>query len=197
MILNDMSADTKKSIITIAGKPGSGKSTTSKRIASELGLAHYSSGDFFRAISKERGVDLLTANKEAETDTSIDERVDSMLRDLGDTQDNFVVDSRMAWHWMPYSFRVYLDLDLTVAAARILESLDDARLEHETIPTDVAGYAQDLETRLASESKRYQTLYRADPYNTANYDLVVDTAVNGPDAVITTITNAYQRWLLG
>ena len=104
----------KKHIITIAGKPGSGKSTTSKAVAHSLGFTHFSSGDFFRAIGKERGIDVFQANLVAEAEEDIDHLVDEKLRTLGENEDNMVIDSRMAWHWMPYSFRVYLDLDLSL-----------------------------------------------------------------------------------
>jgi len=185
----------KKHIITIAGKPGSGKSTASKASAQALGFQHFSSGDFFRAIGKERGIDVFQANLVAEAEVEIDHLVDEKLRNLGTTEDNMVIDSRMAWHWMPYSFRVYLDLDLLVAAERILESLDDARMEVEDIPDNPAAYAARLQSRLDSETKRYRSLYDANPYNPANYDLVIDTAVNGPEAVQELIAEEFNQWI--
>jgi len=185
----------KKHIITIAGKPGSGKSTASKAIAHKLNFQHFSSGDFFRAIGKERGIDVFQANLVAEQEVDIDHLVDEKLRNLGSTEDNMVIDSRMAWHWMPYSFRVYLDLDLLVAAERILESLDDARMEVEDIPTSPAAYAARLQDRLDSETKRYRSLYDVNPYNPGNYDLVIDTALNGPETVQNLIAEGFNEWL--
>ena len=185
----------KKHIITIAGKPGSGKSTASKAVAEALSFQHFSSGDFFRAIGKERGIDVFQTNLVAEQEQEIDHLVDEKLRNLGASEDNMVIDSRMAWHWMPYSFRVYLDLDLLVAAERILESLDDARMEAEDIPDNPAEYAARLQDRLDSETKRYRSLYDANPYNPANYDLVVDTAQNGPEAVQEVILTKFNDWL--
>lgn len=185
----------KKHIITIAGKPGSGKSTASKGVAKRLEYQHFSSGDFFRAIGKERGVDVLQTNLIAEQEKEIDFLVDQRLRDLGAAEDRMVIDSRMAWHWMPYSFRVYLDLDLEVAAARILETIDDARMSAEEIPDTPAAYAARLEERLMSETKRYRALYNANPYDTTNYDLVVDTALHGPHEVQLLILQRYEEWL--
>ena len=185
----------KKHIITIAGKPVSGKSTASKAVAELLGFKHFSSGDFFRAIGKERGIDVFQANIVAEQEVDIDHLVDEKLRNLGTAEDNMVIDSRMAWHWMPYSFRVYLDLDLLVAAERILESLDDARMEVEDIPENPATYAARLQDRLDSETKRYRSLYDVNPYNPANYDLVIDTAVNGPEAVQEMIAEQFNNWI--
>ncbi len=183
----------KKHIITIAGKPGSGKSTTSKNLAKALGYTHFSGGDLFRMIAKERGVDVYQNNVIAESDVSIDERVDTKLREIGSTQDNLVIDSRMAWHWMPYSFKVYLDLDVTFAAKRILENIDAERMSIEHIPADLVQYAQELEKRLQSESKRYMNLYTQNPYDVNNYDCVVDTAVYNQEQVTQLILEAYTQ----
>jgi cytidylate kinase len=183
----------KKHIITIAGKPGSGKSTTSSLVAEALQFKKFSSGDFFREIAKERGIDVLEANKTAEDEKEIDHMVDQKLRELGSNHDQMVIDSRMAWHWMPYSFRVYLDLDLIVAAERIIANHKGR--QDENIPTSVEAYAQLLQARLASESKRYMNLYQVNPYDPANYDLVVDTAVHNPQAVQKLILEGYENWL--
>lgn len=187
----------KKEIITIGGRPGSGKSTTAKGIAARLGYTHFSSGDLFRAVSHERGHDVLTSNLEAEKAdgvSEIDQLVDQRLREIGSQQNQFVIDSRMAWHWMPYSFRVFLDLDLQTAAERILDDMTPERIKAEHIPSDPARYAVSLEDRLASESRRYRKMYDVDPYELSNYDLVVDTKIHGPEAVIGFVIEQYFKW---
>lgn len=185
----------KKHIITIAGKPGSGKSTASKAVATTLGYKHFSSGDFFRAVGKERGIDVFQTNLVAEQEKEIDFLVDQKLRDLGSAEDNVVIDSRMAWHWMPYSFKVYLDLDLVIAAERILSTLDDARMEVEDIPETPQAYAERLQGRLDSEIRRYDNLYQANPYDVSNYDLVIDTAANNPQQVQELILHGFKNWI--
>jgi cytidylate kinase len=187
----------KKYIITIAGKPGSGKSVSSKQLASLLGYQHFSSGDLFRAIGKEHGIDdVREINLAAERgELDVDELVDQRLRDIGSTEGDIVIDSRTAWHWIPESFKVYLDLDLETAAKRILKGIDSFRMEHEHIPNDPNEYALLLEERLASESRRYKKLYDVDPYDTSNYDLVVDTSTNTVEQVVSNILKNYKEWL--
>jgi len=185
----------KKHIITIAGRPGSGKSTASKGIAEELGYQHFSSGDLFRAIGKERGIDVTQTNVAAEKDVDIDYLVDQRLRDIGSNEDQIVIDSRMAWHWMPYSFRVYLDLNLEVAATRILANMTKERMESEHIPSNSHEYAAALQHRLDLEARRYKSLYDVNPYDHSNYDLVVDTNAHGPQEVLEEILAAYKEWL--
>lgn len=185
----------KKHIITIAGRPGSGKSTTSKGVAEELGYQHFSSGDLFRAIGKERGINVTQTNLAAEKDGDIDYLVDQRLRDIGATEDQIVIDSRMAWHWMPYSFKVYLDLDLETAARRILQNIEPARMESEHIPSDPSEYAAALQDRLDSEARRYEALYSVNPYDHANYDLVVDAHALDVEEVLQEILVKYKQWL--
>lgn len=181
-------------IITIGGKPGSGKSTISKRLASELGYKHFSSGDLFRAIAREKNISVDKINLLAESDPSIDNMVDQKLRDLGTTESEIVIDSRMAWHWIPHSFKVYLELDLAIAADRIYNAHNKERFQNEEAASSVDEYRAQLETRLSSEAKRYMALYNVHPYDPAHYDLVIDTYTNNPDQVIEMILAGYKAW---
>ena len=185
---------TKKHIITIAGRPGSGKSITSKTVATALGYDHFSSGDLFRKLGEEQGLDVLHTNLNAEQNKAIDVAVDERLRQIGDTQDNLVIDSRTAWHWIPQSFKVFLDLELDVAAQRIILNMDQERMLSENVPSNPHEYAVQLQERLDSETRRYRNLYEIDPYNTSNYDLVVDTDANNVEQVVEIIQKAYQDW---
>ncbi len=185
----------KKHIITIAGRPGSGKSTTAKAVAARLGFEHFSSGDLFRALAKEHDIDVLQANLTAEQNAEIDHLVDGRLRELDTLADKLIVDSRTAWHWMPDSFKVFLNLDLTIAAQRILSDMSDSRMDSEHIPRDPAQYALILQRRLDSEARRYKTLYDIDPYDMNNYDLVVDTAANDAKRVTELVVQGFENWL--
>lgn len=190
-----MDSVTKKHIITIAGQPGSGKSATSKLVAEKLGLEHFSSGDLFRRLGEERGMDVLHANQNAEKNSQIDHLVDEELRRIGREENNLVIDSRTAWHWMPDSFKVFLDLDFDTAAVRIASHLDEARMASENIPADTHEYAKQLQERFDSEAKRYMNLYQINPYTHSNYDLVVDTKNNNLEQVTQIILDSYTKWL--
>ncbi len=185
----------KKQIITVAGRPGSGKSTASKALAEHLGYQHFSSGDLFRAIGAERGInDVRQTNIVAEKQVDIDHLVDQRLRSIGSSEDQIVIDSRMAWHWMPFSFKVYLELDLEVAAYRILSNMTQERRQSEHVPEDPKEYARMLQERLDSEAKRYKTLYNVNPYDHANYDLVIDTNLHNQEDVLKIILERYEKW---
>lgn len=185
----------RQTIITIAGRPGSGKSTTAKAVARMLGYEHFSSGDLFREMVHSLGFDLATGILHAEQNSQIDLAVDQKLRDLGESSEKLVIDSRMAWHWMPSSFRVFLDLESVVAAQRIINQMDDERRRVENISDDPAIYAAQLDERLASEARRYSTLYGVNPYVPDHYDLVIDTKNTSPDETAQLIVETFERWL--
>jgi cytidylate kinase len=185
----------KKHIITIAGRPGSGKSTTAKAVAAKLGFRHFSSGELFRSAGKEKGLDVLQANLSSEQNKELDDLVDSRLQEIGQTEDEMVIDSRTAWHWIPDSFKVFLDLDLLTAAQRIAGKNDQTREGSEDTNQDPAEYAKVLQSRLESESRRYKALYDIDPYIMDNYDLVIDTAKHDIEEVVDLVVAGYRDWL--
>src|SRR5438552_18231228 len=116
----------KKQIITIAGSLGSGKSSTARAVATALGYRHFSSGDLFRQLAVERGQSIEAMNISAEVQRDIDLKVDNLLQEMYRMADRMVIDSRMAWHWMPASFKVFLVLDPATAAERIFAQLQAA-----------------------------------------------------------------------
>jgi cytidylate kinase len=185
----------KKHIVTIAGRPGSGKSTAAKLVAVDLGFQHFSAGDLLRSIGKEMGLDILQTNLTAEENAELDRRVDQRLRDIGEQDDRQVVDARLAWHWMPTSFKVFLDLDLGMAAERIIGGMGEARLLSEHIPSDPTEYSRILQRRLDSEIRRYRRRYDVDPLDTGNFDIVVDTKFNNIEQTSAVIVNGFQSWL--
>lgn len=183
----------KSEIITIAGTLGSGKSSTAKRIATELGYLHFSSGDLFRAMAAERGINIEEINQRAELEHEIDHAVDERLRELSKEKD-LVVDSRMAFHWMPNSFKVFLNLDPRVAAERIYRHIQEEGRDSQTGESVDTIYANTL-ARRESELKRYMHLYGVNPSDLSQYDLVVDTEKNNLDAVVETVLREYRNWL--
>ena len=183
----------KKSIITIAGKPGSGKSSTADLVASRLGYARHSSGDFMRAIARRRGVSINTLSEIAESDETIDFEIDEENKKLNDAAD-IVVDARLAFHFIPESFKVYLDLDLPTAARRIFGQRHPSRKESGEAAQTPREMEALIAARLASEKKRYRHLYGIDHTDPRNFDLVINTAHHSLPEVADIIVEEYQKW---
>lgn len=184
----------KKHIITISGKPGSGKSSTADKVAELLSYTRHSSGDMVRSILKQKGMTLEKYNSEAEDDHDLDALVDERLRALRDMED-IVVDSRLGFYWLPESFKVYLDLDLSVATARIYkDTVSNSRRSGEDA-SSLDEVARMVEKRVASERNRFKAMYNVDPYNTSHFDLVIDTSNHSPQTVALTVFDTYKQWL--
>ena len=191
-----MEDTTKKHIITISGMLGAGKSTTAKQLAEELGYLHFSSGDLMRAIGKEHGIDdIRQVNLENEKDHKFDYLVDERLRQIGKNENEIIIDSRRAWHWIPGAFKVFLDISLDDAVPRIMASISPERRTTEHIPDDPKEYKKLLKERMDSENRRYDKLYGVDLYDLSQYDLVIDTMNNPFDAVVEEVLTAYRLWL--
>ncbi len=157
--------------ITISGEPGSGKSTIAKLLAQKLNYKHMSSGDFMRQMAEERGVTLLELSQQAEHDDAIDKEIDERTTQLGAEQDDFVMDSRLAFHFIPDAVKLFLTVDPNEAARRIFEQKREDEKTNVTLEQTKANIA----ARIASERKRYQAYYGFDYFDQSNYDLVVDT----------------------
>jgi len=183
----------KRELITIAGSLGAGKSSTAKKVAQALGFRHFSSGDLFRKIAAERGESVEATNLSAEVQKDIDFKVDNLLKKMGRTEEKLVIDSRMAWHWMPDSFKVFLALDTDSAAERIFNDVQSKRRLSEDAST-LSDVRTSIERRFASEQKRYLALYGVDPTDPNNFDLVINTKENSLDAVVDTVLKAYAVW---
>jgi cytidylate kinase len=167
-------------IVTISGRPGSGKSAVAKSLAHRLGLDHVSAGDFMRAMAGERGTTILELSRIAESDDEIDREIDARTVRLGEECDGFVMDARLAWHFLPMSIKVFLDVTPEVAAARIYGA--GRATENENV--DSAATRRAIEARIASERQRYRDYYGVDYLDSAQFDLVVDTSERTIEEVV-------------
>jgi len=183
----------RKQIITIAGSLGSGKSSTARAVASALGFRHFSSGDLFRKFAVERGESIEAMNISAEVQRDIDLKVDNLLQEMYRTDDRIVIDSRMAWHWMPLSFKVFLVLDPNTAAERIFNHLQDEGRMSEAA-TSVQEVRESIDRRSASEQKRYAALYGVNATDALNFDIAINTKHNDLKTVTAIVCAAYHAW---
>tara|TARA_Y100000310_G_scaffold61961_1_gene57202 strand:- start:6951 stop:7529 length:579 start_codon:yes stop_codon:yes gene_type:complete len=167
-------------IITISGKPGSGKSTVAKIIAKRLNLKHYSIGDFMRDIAKEKDVSLLELGKTAEKERWVDDELDKRQIELGKKKDDFVIDSRLGFYFIPKSIKVYLDVDLEESAKRIF----NAKRKDEKDNLSLEKTIENVKKRMKSEVLRYKKYYGINYYNKKHYDFVVDTSGVSIDKVV-------------
>lgn len=166
-------------IITISGTPGSGKSTVAKAISKALKLKHFSAGDFMRALAADKGVSLAELSKEAEKSDKIDREIDQRTVELFKREENFVIDSRLAFHFAPKSLKVikiFLICNTKEAARRIYGDVISNRRSVESDIKTQKDAEKAIAGRMKSEVKRYKKYYGVDYMAENNYDLVLDTS---------------------
>ena len=176
-------------IITISGKAGSGKSTIAKMLSKKLKLKHYSIGDIMRKMAAEKRMTLLELNKLAEKDKAIDFELDSRLKKLGKTEDNFVIDGRLTAFFIPHAdARIFLEANDKVRAQRIMK---DKR--HHEKSKNLKEMLKSIETREKSEKKRYRKYYNVDYTDKKLYNCVIDTTKMAPNQIVDKIIKFVKR----
>ncbi|MBU0649296.1 cytidylate kinase family protein [Patescibacteria group bacterium] len=163
-------------IISFSGPPGSGKSTIAKMFAQYLDWPRYYVGQMRRQAAAKRGMTLEEYNKLGETDPSTDREVDEWMKELGAKQDNFIIEGRTAWHFIPHSLKIYVDVEEKTGAQRILNQLKSKQRKKEAEKFETIDQIMTVNRqRMASDKKRYKKYYGIDAFNKKNYDLVADT----------------------
>lgn len=174
--------------ISITGDLGSGKSTVCRYLKESYNLNVYSIGLIQRTLAQKYNMDIYTFNKYMESHTEIDEEIDKELTKIGKRDEDMVLDSRMAWHFVPDSFKVYLSVQLDEAAKRVMK---DERGKVEAYAS-LSEAKQKLAERKMSENLRYITKYGVDCSNPGNYDLIIDTTCICPKQVAKKIMAAVK-----
>ena len=185
--MNAVSITTK---ISITGDLGSGKSVVSKILKQLLGFEIYSTGKVQREIAARLGMSTLELNQFAENHPEIDDEIDSAFIRLNAVPEGLIVDARLAWFFMPASFKVFLTVPIQEAARRIMN--DPTRNSEKY--ADTLQAVQELRARKASENERFLEKYNADCAKLSNFDLVIDTAEFTPEQVAEQIVTGYRAW---
>jgi cytidylate kinase len=178
--------------ITVNGDLGSGKSTVSVGLAERLGLRRISVGDLYREMARQRGMTALQINLHAELDDAIDGTVDKMQKEIAESGEQVVMDSRLAWHFFTHGYKVHLITEPTVAARRVLGRPANEVENYATLEEA----KQRLRSRSESERQRFLTRYHADKHALRNYDLVCDTTRARPEEVVDLVAEAIEGRLV-
>lgn len=182
----------KRHIISLGGELASGKGTVSKILMEKLNFGVYRNGDYFRKLAKDMGMDVTTFNEYVMNHTEIDKQIENSASEYAKTHDNFIIDARLGWYAVPESFKVYLKVDIDVAAERAF--LDDLRKSTEKFAT-VEEQKADMQKRYKIENERYWNLYGVRKEDESNYDFVLNTTNLTPEEVADRIKQEYEKWL--
>lgn len=176
-------------IISISGRPGSGKSTIGKMLAKKLGYDYISVGDLRGEIASEKGMTIDELNELGLEQSWTDKEVDKKTEELGKTKDNLVVDGRMAWYFIPDSIKVFFDVDLNIAAERIFKN---QRPDEKPVES-IREMKQVLSNRMENTQKRLKKWYGVNYLNFSNYDILIDTTGQSPESVLEKLLLAIDK----
>jgi len=167
-------------VVTVAGPPGSGKSTAGRTVAAALGLEYRSAGDEFRAAAARRGMDLAAYGAYAEAHPEVDRALDDAMQALATP--GRLLDGRIQGALCHRAHRPVWALVVTAA-----EEARVARVAGRDggPPAEVRAA---LRAREESEHRRYRAFYGID-VDREPADLTVDATVAGPDEVARTIVD--------
>lgn len=183
--------------ITITGNLGSGKSSVAK-ILKEKGYEIISTGNIFRQLAMDKGLSVEEFNQQVNEaasrgDRSVDKMIDDMTAKIGKERDNVVFDSRLAWHFAPESFKVFVITDIDEASRRVFH--DSLRAGSESYASQEAC-KKALINRQKLETVRYREIYDLDYYDMGNYNLVIESTSASPAEIAQEILDkmaAYQN----
>jgi CMP/dCMP kinase len=171
-------------IIAISGKSGCGNTTVCGLLAERLGitLINYT----FRAMAVDRGIGFEEMLKLANEDPgySYDRALDAKQVELAHAGGDCVIGSRLAMWLLPdATLRLYLAGSLEVRAARI----------HHREGDDLAAKLAFTRERDASDHRRYLTIYGIDNDDLSAADLVINSELWKPEAIVEIVVAALEH----
>lgn len=178
--------------ITLTGNLGSGKSTDCKILRDKYGFEIYSTGTVQRQLAQEMNLTVLEMNQLMCSDSKYDSMIDdATMRISKENQDKDIVfDSRLAWHFVEKSFKVFLMVSLDVAASRVMNDNRGAVESYKSIEDAKEQLAQ----RAANETARYKELYNVEYFDFGNYNLVLDSTYCAPETVVEVLMREAKAW---
>ena len=179
--------------ITIAGDLGSGKSTVANHLISNINYRIESAGLIFRRLAEQHGMTAKEFNQFIESNPKYDNMVDDTIKEMGAKEENIIFDSRLAWYFVPKSFKIYMYVDVDTATARIFN--DKGRVSESY--SDMATAKKEIIERRESEVLRYKTFYNIDINNYSNYDFIIDTSHATKDEVNEAVLSNFKAFEKG
>lgn len=177
--------------ISITGDLGSGKSTVAKELCKNLGYTYMSTGKIQRNLALELGMNTLEFNKYTDENLHIDDYIDNKLKEINQVSQPHVLDSRLAWHFVRPTFKIYLMVLDEVAAERVLK--DNSRIG-EAQAMDIQSKIKELRQRRESENQRFEKNYGVKPRLFQDFDAIVDTSTATIEEVTTLLIDLYKKY---
>ena len=166
--------------ITLAGMPGSGKSTLRQKIAKRFHLQVKGTGDFMRTIAQKHGYNDITQFlvEYVSHHPEVDHEVDGAQKQFGQDHQDFVLDAHLGFLFVPDSIKIFLKCDPEEMARRIF-SAKRATEAAKDLTEAMEANRQRIETMRTN----FKKLYDVDMHDESNFDFVLDTTHLTPKEV--------------
>lgn len=172
--------------LTISGLSGTGTTTIAKMLLEELGIRYVYTGDIFRQMARERGMDVTEFGDYVSDHPEIDRELDRRQVELARETD-ILIEGRLAGY-MAYSsgapsYKIWLDATPVERARRVAGR--EAK--------DIAGVVEENRRREEGNRQRYLTIYDFDIDDTSFYDINIDTTGLTPGAIFGMIISDMRK----
>jgi len=155
--------------ISISGPPGAGTSTVARILAENLGMEYINSGDIFREMAREKGMPLGEFGNYAKEHEEVDLELDRRQVEIARTRP-VILEGRLSGFMLHRekvpSFRIWIDADPEIRAARVLEREGG----------DILQKMRENDDREKCDKERYRRLYGADYADPSVYTLLIDSS---------------------
>lgn len=177
---------------SITGHLGSGKTTICKLLSKDYNFEVVSAGSIMRDLAAAKGISILDFNKSIKNDESVDNYIDQVIVEKGKQvkeNANVIFDSRLAWHFLPDTFKIFIIVSPYEAALRTYLT----RTGKEEVYHSVEEAMNKLIDRRVTENRRYKVIYNVNCEDLSNYDVVIDTTFVSPQEAVEIIMNCYIK----
>ena len=178
-------------IIRVSGHPGAGKTALCEKLARTLNYQNYYTGQIFKDLAKEQGLTEDELYKRMATQPAFEIRTDGRVSNLMMTEDNIIVQGRMA----PFQkhnknfkkINLFLKVSDEVGAQRQLNRPGNKDMTFDEMLTR-------SRSRIQTERERYLALYGIkDHFDESKFDIVIDTTEFDLDQVFFIVCAALKK----
>lgn len=168
--------------ITMTGNLGSGKSTVCKLLNEKYQFEIYSTGKVQRELARQMNMTTLELNQLMCSDRKYDKMIDDETARISreNKDKNIIFDSRLAWHFVEHSFKVFVSVSLEEAAERVINDQRGAEEKYSSLEEAKKLLAE----RAATEMVRYKDIYNLNYMDFSNYNLIIDSTYCTPDKIV-------------
>lgn len=180
----------------IHGSNASGKSTIVEILLEFFpGYKKFSTGDYARELAAQAGMSIDEYIVYArDNNIPFDDTLDDKLREIGKSNESWIVDSRLGYYFVPGSFNVYVNIDPDISAERRYDQIikkDPRAKENLTVEMEKEKLLKRAEHDHAAYLKKYGTDIRA----LSNYHFITNNNAAYKQSIVAGgIMAAYYDW---